>query len=43
MARTPNPVQQVKGFAQKAEDVTVQLQTFKVQRSYPGAKVEVFQ
>ena len=43
MARTPNPVQKVTGFAQQAKEITVGLETFKTQQTFPGAKVEVFQ
>lgn len=42
LLRTPNQVQKVRGFAEKAGDITIQLQTVKVQKSYPEAKVEVF-
>jgi hypothetical protein len=39
--RSPNQVQKVRGFAQKAEDITVGGQPVKVQRSFPSATVTV--
>lgn len=42
LVRTPNQVQKVRGFAQKAENITVDGQPVKVQKSFPNARVDVF-
>ena len=40
--RSPNQVVKVRGFAEKAEDININGQLVKVQKSFPGATVEVF-